>query len=56
MKLWTSDVRLLDKQLGIGEVRSRVQTAAIIAMTQQQSFDELTVLRALYTPPAATSA
>jgi hypothetical protein len=56
LKLWTSDVRLLDKELGIGDVRSRVQTAAINAMTQQQSFDELAVLRALYAPPAATSA
>lgn len=56
MKLWTSDVRLLEKQLGISDVRSRVQTAAINAMTQQQTFDELMVLRALYAPPAATSA
>jgi hypothetical protein len=55
MKLWTSDVRLLDKQLGICDVRGRVQTAAINAMTQQQSFNELMVLRALYAPPIATS-
>ena len=55
MKLWTSDVRLLDKQLGIGDVRSRVQTAAINAMTHQQHFDELTVLRALYAPSAVSS-
>jgi hypothetical protein len=50
MKLWTSDVRLLDKQLGIIDVKSRVQAAAIEAMTQRLKFDELMVLRALYAP------
>jgi hypothetical protein len=55
MTLWTSDVRLLDKQLGIIDVRGRVQTAAIHAMTQQLQFNELTVLQALYAPTAATT-
>lgn len=55
MKLWTSDMRLLDKQIGIGDVRSRLQVAAISAMAQQQPFDELIVLRALYAPPVAST-
>jgi hypothetical protein len=54
LKLWTSDVRLLDKQLGIGDVKSRVQAAAITAMTQQLQFDELMILRALYAPMASS--
>jgi hypothetical protein len=54
LTLWTSDVRLLDKQLGIGDVRGRVQTAAIASMTQQLQFDELMVLRALYAPKATS--
>jgi hypothetical protein len=54
MTLWTSDVRLLDKQLGIGEVQGRVQAVVIKAMTQQLQFDELMVLRALYSPMATT--
>jgi hypothetical protein len=54
LRLWTSDVRLLDKQLGIGDVRGRVQTAAINAMSEQLQFDELMVLRALYAPIASS--
>jgi hypothetical protein len=54
LTLWTSDVRLLDKQLGIGDVRGRVQAAAIASMTQHLQFDELMVLRALYTPSASS--
>jgi hypothetical protein len=50
LRLWTSDVRLLDKQLGIGDIKSRVQTAAINAMAQMQPLNELMVLRALYQP------
>jgi hypothetical protein len=56
LRLWTSDVRLLDKHLGIGDIKSRVQTAAIMAMTQKQSFNELMVLRALYQRPAVSAA
>jgi hypothetical protein len=56
LRLWTSDVRLLDKQLCIGTVKSRAQTAAISAMTHKQTFDELMVLRALYQTAAAGTA
>ncbi len=56
MKLWTSDFRLLDKRLGICEIKGCVQTAAINAMINRQVFDELAVLRALYTPRAKLSA
>jgi hypothetical protein len=52
IRLWTSDVRLLDKQLPIGDVKSRVQTSAINAMAQKQTLNELMVLRALYQPLA----
>jgi hypothetical protein len=52
LNLWTSDVRLLDKQLAIGDVKSRVQTSAINAMAQMRPLNELMVLRALYQPLA----
>lgn len=50
LKLWTSDVRVLDKQLGICDVRNRVQEAVLDAMAQQKNIDELLLLRALYKP------
>jgi hypothetical protein len=56
IRLWTSDVRLLDKQLAIGDIKSRVQTSAINAMVQKQILDELMLLRALYQPPAMSPA
>jgi hypothetical protein len=56
LHLWTSDVRLLDKQLGVGDIKSRVQTSAINAMAQMQPLNELMVLRALYQPPAMSQA
>ena len=55
MTLWTGDIRLLDKQLCIGDVKGRVQTAALNAMTHQQPLNELMVLRALYAPSTASS-
>jgi hypothetical protein len=56
LNLWTSDVRLLNKQLAIGDIKSRVQTSAINAMAQMQTLNELMVLRALYQPPTISPA